>query len=50
MPRSHFHGSSRRFHYGLCLTDDLGNANFRSSIRMHNGVATGFNLSTMDKV
>ena len=35
MPRSHIHGSSRRFYYGLKLTDDLGNANFRSPIRMH---------------
>ncbi|CAC5395216.1 unnamed protein product [Mytilus coruscus] len=26
MPRSHIHGSPRRFHYGLNLTDDPGNA------------------------
>ena len=26
MPRSHFHGSPRRFYYGLNLTDDPGNA------------------------
>ena len=31
MPRSHIHGSPRRFYYGLNLTDDLGNANFRES-------------------
>ena len=35
MPRSHIHGSPRRFYYGLNLTDDPGNANFRSPIRMH---------------
>ena len=35
MPRSHIHGSPRRFYYGLNLTDDHGNANFRSPIRMH---------------
>ena len=35
MPRSHIHGSPRRFYYGFNLTDDPGNANFRSSIRMH---------------
>ena len=35
MPRSHIHGSPRRFNYGLNLTDDPGNANFRSPIRMH---------------
>ena len=35
MPRSHIHGSPRRFYYRLNLTDDPGNANFRSSIRMH---------------
>ena len=34
MPRSHIHGSPRRFYYGLNLTDDPGNANFRSPIRM----------------
>ena len=27
MPRSHIHGSPRRFYYGLNLTDDPGNAN-----------------------
>ena len=26
MPRSHIQGSPRRFHYGLNLTDDRGNA------------------------
>ena len=35
MLRSHIHGSPRRFYYGLNLTDDPGNANFRSPIRMH---------------
>ena len=50
MPRSLIHGSPRRFHYGLNLTDDPGNANFRSLIRMHSGVATGFNVSTKEKV
>ena len=35
MPRSHIHGFPRRFYYGLNLTDDPGNANFRSPIRMH---------------
>ena len=35
MPRSHIHGSPRRFICGLNLTDDPGNANFRSTIRMH---------------
>ena len=35
MPRSHIHGSPRRFYYGLNLTDDPGNANFRSPIRVH---------------
>ena len=35
MPRSHIHGSPRRFYYGLNLTDDPGNTNFRSPIRMH---------------
>ena len=50
MPRSHIHGSPRRFHYGLNPTDDSGNADFRSLIRMHSGVATGFDVSTKDKV
>ena len=50
MPRSHIHGSPRRFHYGSNLTDDTGNAIFRSPIRMHNGVATGFDVSTKDKI
>ena len=35
MPRSHIHGSPRRFYYGLNRTDDPGNANFRSPIRSH---------------
>ena len=28
MPRSHIHGSPRRFHYGSNPTDDHGNDNF----------------------
>ena len=44
MPRSHIHGSPRRFYYGSNLTDDPGNANFRSPIRMYNIVATGFGV------
>ena len=35
MPRSHIHGWPRWFYYGLNLTDDPGNANFRSLIRLH---------------
>ena len=35
MPRSQIHGSPRRFYYGLNLTDDPRNANFRSPIRMY---------------
>ena len=50
MPRSHIHGSPRRFHYRSNLTDDPRNAIFRSPIRMHNGVATGFDVSTKDKI
>ena len=50
MSRSHIHGSPRRFHYGSNLTDDPGLAIFRSPIRMHNGVATGFDVSTKDKI
>ena len=50
MPRSHIHGSHRRFHYGSNLTDDAGNAIFRSTIRMHNGVSTGFDVSTKDEI
>ena len=48
MPRLHIHGSPRRFHYGSNLTDDHGNANFRSLIRMHNVVATGLDVLTKD--
>ena len=48
MPSLHIHGSPRRFHYGSNLTDDPGNAIFRCPIRMHNGVATGFDVSTND--
>ena len=40
MPRPHIHGSPRRFHYGSNLTDDSGNDNFRSPIRMHNANIT----------
>ena len=50
MPGSHIHGSPRRFHYGLNLTDDLENADFHSLVWMHSGVATGFDVSTKDKV
>ena len=50
MPRSHIHGSPRRFHYGSNLTDDPVNAIFRSPIGIHNGVATGFYVSTKDKI
>ena len=50
MPRSHIHGSSRWFHYGSNLMDDPGNDIFCSLIRMHNGVATGFGISTKDKI
>ena len=50
MPRSHIHGSPRRFHYGSNLTDDPGNAIFRSPIWMHKGVATGFDVSFTDKI
>ena len=35
MPRSHIHGSPRRFYYGLNLKDNQGNANFSSPIWMH---------------
>ena len=49
MPRLHIHGSPCRFDYGFNLTDDPRNANFRSPIQMHNGVATGFDVSNMDK-
>ena len=50
MPRSHIHGSHRGFHYGSNLTDDPGNAIFRSPIRMHNGVATSFDVSAKAKI
>ena len=50
MPRSHIHGSPRWFHYGSNLTDDPGNAISLSPIRIHNGVATGFGVSTKDKI
>ena len=50
LPRSHIHGSPRRFHYGSNLTDDPGSAIFRRPIRMPNGVATGFDVSTNDYI
>ena len=50
MPRSHIHGTTPRFYYGSNLTDAPGNAIFRSPKRMHNGVATGFDVSTKDKI
>ena len=50
MPRSHIHGSPRRFHYGSNLTGDPGNAIFRSPVRMYNGVVTGFDVFTKDKI
>ena len=50
MPRSHIQGSPRRFHYGSNLMDDPGNAIFRSPTQMHNGVATGFDVSSKDKI
>ena len=50
MPRSHIHGSPGQFHYGSNLTDDPGNAIFSSPIRMHNGVATRFDVSTKAKL
>ena len=49
MPRSHIHGSPRRFHYGSNLTDDPGNVIFCRPIRMPNGVATDFDVSTKDQ-
>ena len=42
MPRSHIHGSPRRFHYGSNPMDDRGNDNFRSPIRMHNASTTTY--------
>ena len=36
MTRSHIYGSLRLFHYGSNPTDDPGNDNFHSPIRMHN--------------
>ena len=42
MPRSHIHVSPRRFHYGSNPTDDLGNDNFRSPIRMLNASTTTY--------
>ena len=40
MPRSYIHESPRWFHYGSNPTDDSGNDNFRSPIRMHNASTT----------
>ena len=42
MPRSHIHGSPRRFLYGSNPTDDPGNDNIRSPIRMHNASTTTY--------
>ena len=42
MPRSHTHGSPRRFHYGSSPTDDTGNDSFRSPIRVHNASTTTY--------
>ena len=42
MPRSHIHGSPRRFHYGSNPTDDLGNDHFRIPMRMHNTSTTTY--------
>ena len=42
MIRSHIHGSPRRFHYGSNPTDDPGNDNLRSPIRMHNASTTTY--------
>ena len=42
MPRSHIHGSPRRFNYGSNPTDDPGNGNFRSLIQMHNASSTTY--------
>ena len=50
MPRSHIHGSPRRFHYGLNLTDDPGNANSRSLIQDAERCDYDFDVSTKDKV
>ena len=46
--RLHIHGSPPRFHYGSNFSDDHGNANFASSIRMHNVVATSFDVLAKD--
>ena len=40
MPRSHIHGSPRRFRYGSNPTDDPGKVIFRSQRRMHNASTT----------
>ena len=42
MPRSHIHGSPRRFYYGSNPTDDHENDNARSPIRMHNASTTTY--------
>ena len=44
MPRSHIHGSPRRFHYGSNPTDDPGNDKFRSPIQMHNASTTTYDF------
>ena len=50
MPRSHIHGSPRRFHYGSTPTDDPGNDNFRSPIRMHNASTTTYDCGCTTKL
>ena len=50
MPRSHIHGSPRRFHYGSNTTDVPGNDNFRSPIRMHNASATTYDYGCNTKI
>ena len=42
MPRSHIHGSPRRFYYGSNPTEDPGNDNVRSPIQMHNASTTTY--------
>ena len=42
IPRSHIHGSPRRFHYGSNPTDDPGYDNFRSPMQMHYASTTTY--------
>ena len=46
MPRSHTHGSPRRFHYESNPTDDPGNDNIRSPIQMHNASTTTYDYGS----